>query len=338
MKKLTSMLLAGVAVMAAQVAGQAKEMQISTWVPPSHSINKQLEAWADEIEAETNGSLEVNIYPSSQLGAAPDHYDMARDGIAEMTMVGPSYSPGRFPLWALNEIPFQFANTTSGARAFHEWYAEYIPTEMPDVHVCFVTIHHPGALNFSKSGVKVPADMKGLRMRPGGPTMAEWMTSLGANTVSAALPEVKELADRGVIDGVMLPWDMVLFGIHEAMPYHIDEPFYVGAQAYLINKTFYEGLTDSERAVIDKHCGPDTSEEFSTKWYEEQRVFRQQLIDDPKQEVYELTPEERALWMATAGPVAEKAYQDVTDKWGIDGKEAGEKLKAKLKEYGALVE
>lgn len=338
MRKLTSLLLAGTIVTGSQIAGQAKEMQISTWVPPSHSINKQLEEWGDEIEAETDGSLEVNIYPSSQLGAAPDHYDMARDGIAEMALVGPSYNAGRFPLWALNEIPFQFSNTTTGARAFHEWYAEYAEVEMPDVHLCFVTVHHPGALNFAKSGVHVPEDMKGLRMRPGGPTMAEWMTSLGANTVSAALPEVKELADRGVIDGVMLPWDMVLFGIHEAMPYHIDEPFYVGSQAYLINKSFYDGLSETERAAIDGHCGPDTSEKFSTVWYEEQRKFRQQLIDDPEQEVYQLTPDERQLWMATAEPVAEKAYEDVSDKWDIDGAEAGQKLKEKLKEHGALVE
>lgn len=330
--------MAGVFIAGSQVAGQAKEMQISTWVPPAHSVNKQMAEWAKSVSEATGGSLEVNVYPSAQLGAAVDHYDMARDGIVEMAMVGPSYSPGRFPLWAVVEIPFQLANTTTGARAFHEWYSEYLDKEMSDVKLCFVTIHHPGALNFNKADIRLPEHLKGLRIRSGGPIMGDWVTQLGATTVAAALPEVKELADRGVIDGVMLPWDMVLFGIHEAMPYHIDEPFYVGAQAWIINKDFYAGLTDAERTAIDAHCGPDYSEKISTPWYEEQRKFRQQLIDDPKQTVYQLTPEERELWKATSEPVAKKAYADVNAKWGIDGAEAGAKLREKLKEHGALVE
>lgn len=338
MKFVRSLLLAGAVLATTQMTAQAKELQISTWLPPTHSLHKQMEEWAKSVEEQTGGSLEVNIYPSSQLGAAPDHYDMVRDGIVEMSIAAPSLNAGRFPLWALIEVPFTFANTTTGARAFHEWYQEYIPTEMPDVKMCFITVHHPGALNFNKPDIRVPADLKGLRIRHGGPILSDWMTLLGATTVPSALPEVKELADRGVIDGVTLPWDMVLFGIHTAMPYHIDEPFYVGGQAWIINQAFYDGLTDKEREVIDAHCGPDYSEKLSTKWYEEQRGFRQQLIDDPKQHVYELTPEERKIWIEASAPISQKAEAEVTNKWKIDGAEAESKLRAKLKEHNALVE
>jgi hypothetical protein len=37
------------------------------------------------------------VFPSEQLGKAFDHYDMARDGIADVTYVNPGYQPGRFP-------------------------------------------------------------------------------------------------------------------------------------------------------------------------------------------------------------------------------------------------
>jgi TRAP-type C4-dicarboxylate transport system substrate-binding protein len=50
------------------------------------------------------------IYPASQLGAAPDHYDMARDGIADISFINPGYRPGRFPTLAAAELPFDFAN------------------------------------------------------------------------------------------------------------------------------------------------------------------------------------------------------------------------------------
>jgi TRAP-type C4-dicarboxylate transport system substrate-binding protein len=343
MKALKSLLLAGAVVMAGQtLAGQAfaqaKELQISTWLPPTHSLHKQMEEWAKEIETETSGSLDVNIYPSSQLGAAPDHYDMVRDGIVEMSIAAPTLNTGRFPIWSLVEIPFTFANTKSGARAFHEWYAEYAEKEMPEVMLCMTTIHHPGALNFNKPNIRIPTDLKGLRIRPGGATLSEWISAQGATPVPSSLPEVKELADRGAIDGVTLPWDMVLFGIHTAMPYHIDEPFYVGGQAWVINKDFYAGLTDVEKASIDKHCGPEWSEKLSGIWYDNMREFRQQLIDDKTQFVYQLNADERKLWVDTAAPVAEKAKAAVTGKGYGNAAEILDGLRAKLKEHGALVE
>ena len=343
MKALKSLLLAGAVVMAGQVAtgqalAQAKELQISTWLPPTHSLHKQMEEWGKEIEAETGGSLDVNIYPSSQLGGAADHYDMVRDGIVEMSIAAPTLNAGRFPIWSLVEVPFTFANTTGGARIFHEWYLDHAAQEMPEVMLCMTTMHHPGALNFNKDGIRVPADMKGLRMRPSGATTSEWMIGMGATVVPSSLPEVKELADRGAIDGVALPWDMVLFGIHTAMPYHIDEPFYVGAQAWIINKDFYNGLTDVEKAAIDKRCGPAWSEKLSGIWYDNMREFRQQLIDDKGQHVYQLTPEERTLWIESAAPVAQKALEAVERKGVSGASETFDKLKSMLKDGGALVE
>src|SRR6266852_7185774 len=46
------------------------------------------------------------VYPAQQLGKAFDHYDMARDGIADVTYVNPGYQPGRFPIIAAGELPF----------------------------------------------------------------------------------------------------------------------------------------------------------------------------------------------------------------------------------------
>lgn len=338
MKALKSLLMAGAVAIAGTAAAQAKELQISTWLPPTHSLHKQMEEWAKEIEEETGGSLEINIYPSSQMGAAQDHYDMVRDGIVEMSIAAPTLSTGRFPIWSLVEIPFTFSNTSTGARAFFEWYQEFAELEMPEVMLCMSTVHHPGALNFNKPDIRVPADMRGIRMRPSGATTSEWMTNMGATVVPSSLPEVKELADRGAIDGVALPWDMVLFGIHTSMPYHIDEPFYVGAQAWVINKDFYNGLTDVEKAAIDKRCGAEWSEKLSGVWYDNMREFRQQLLDDSTQHIYQLTDEERQLWIDSAQPVAEKAFEAVARRGFSDGADAFEKLRAKLKEHGALVE
>src|SRR5690606_32303873 len=101
--------------------------------------------------------------------------------------------------------------------------------------------------------------------------------------------------------------------------YHIDEPFYVGAQAWVINKDFYNGLTDVEKAAIDKRCGPEWSEKMSTVWYDNMREFRQQLMDDSGQHIYQLSAEERREWIDSAQPVAEKAFEAVARRGFSDG-------------------
>ncbi len=44
------------------------------------------------VEKASGGTIKYKIYPSEQLGKAFDHYDMARDGIADMTYINPAIS------------------------------------------------------------------------------------------------------------------------------------------------------------------------------------------------------------------------------------------------------
>ncbi len=77
------------------------ELKMSHWVPPTHPLQAAIQNWADDIQKESNGTITYKIYPSQQLGKAFDHYDMARDGIADFAYVNPGYQPGRFPIIAV---------------------------------------------------------------------------------------------------------------------------------------------------------------------------------------------------------------------------------------------
>ncbi len=61
------------------------ELKISHWVPASHPLQKSLEDWAAAVEKESGGTIKSKVFPAQQLGKAFDHYDMARDGIADVT-------------------------------------------------------------------------------------------------------------------------------------------------------------------------------------------------------------------------------------------------------------
>ena len=105
--------LAAVAALALGTANAQDKpvaLKLSSWVPAQHALNPALQAWADDIKKQSNGTITSTLFPSEQLGKAFDHYDMARDGIADFAYVNPGYQPGRFPIFAGASLPFLFAN------------------------------------------------------------------------------------------------------------------------------------------------------------------------------------------------------------------------------------
>ena len=125
MPRITGLLAPGIvfAMLSLSLAGGAVaqdktvQLKLSSWVPPAHPLNPALIAWGADIEKESGGTIKSTLFPSEQLGKAMDHYDMARDGIADFTYVNPGYQPGRFPIIAAGELPFLMSNAKGGSAA-----------------------------------------------------------------------------------------------------------------------------------------------------------------------------------------------------------------------------
>ena len=64
-------------------------------------------------------------FPSEQLGKAFDHYDMARDGIADITYVNPATSPAVSRSSPIGQMPFTFGDARKGTAALDSWYRKY---------------------------------------------------------------------------------------------------------------------------------------------------------------------------------------------------------------------
>jgi TRAP-type C4-dicarboxylate transport system substrate-binding protein len=313
MKVLTS--AAGAALLTALYVADATavELRLSHWVPATHPIQTMgIEPWVESIREASNGRINITIFPAQQLGAAPDHYDMARDGIADITYTNPGYQAGRFPIYSLAEIPFHVSNAKAGAKALHEWYAPIAETEMRDVYFCLINPHDPGTIH-SKVQVKVPEDIRGLNVRPAHATMARFVSMLGGASVQVPAPEAREALAKGAADAITFPWNSIyIFGIDGVTKYHLDMPFYISAQMLLFNKAAYDGLAPDDKAIIDNHCTSDWSERFSTGWADNERSGRQKMIDSGEHTLYEPTPEEVQMWRDAAAPLLDQWRKDVT--------------------------
>lgn len=309
----------------AQAQDKTFDLKLSHWVPPSHPLQKALEEWGGSVEKASGGTIKYKVFPSQQLGKAFDHYDMARDGIADLTYINPGYQPGRFPIIGAGELPFLVANAKGGSQALDAWYRKYAEAEMKDIKFCLAFMHDPGSFHSKAKKITVPGDIKGMKIRPAHATMASFVTLLGGTNVQSSAPEVREILDKGVAEAVTFPWGSVpLFGIDKVTKYHLEVPLYATTFAFVFNKAVYGQMSASQKKVIDDHCTNEWSLKVAGPWADYEAAGVQKLKADPAREVYKITPEQVAEWRKAAEPLA--------NTWAENVKKAGGNADAILKE------
>jgi TRAP-type transport system periplasmic protein len=336
---LTAAALAAAALLAAGAA-QAQDkpvmLKLSSWVPAQHPLNPSLQAWADDIKKASGGTITATLFPSEQLGKAFDHYDMARDGIADFAYVNPGYQPGRFPIIAGASLPFLFANAKGGTAAINDWYKQYAPQEMKDVKVCFAFVHDPGTFHARKK-ITLPSDIKGMKIRPATSTIGQMVTSLGGTNVQSSAPEARDMLERGVADALTFPWGSVaLFGIDKVVKYHMEVPLYVTPFVWAMNKAKYDSMSPAQKKVIDDHCTTEWAEKVASPWADFEHNGIAKIAAEPGHDVYQLTPDQLKAWRDAMGPV-DAQWAESVKKAGQDPKKVMDSLKADLVKYKAAL-
>jgi TRAP-type transport system periplasmic protein len=321
---------------AAQAQDKPVNLKLASWVPAQHALNPALMAWAEDIKRASGGTITATLFPSEQLGKAFDHYDMARDGIADVSYVNPGYQPGRFPVMAGAGLPFMFANAKSGSAAIDAWYRPYAAKEMKDVKYCFAFIHDPGSFH-TKKKLLSPSDVKGLKVRPATSTIGQMVTLLGGTNVQASAPESRDMLERGVADAITFPWgSLSLFGIDKVVSFHMDVPLYATPFVWVMNKDKYEAMSTAQKKVIDEHCTPEWAEKVGAPWADFEIAGRAKLAAQPGHEAYKLTPEQADAWRKAVAPLEAQWAADAT-KAGFDAKAVMDSLKANLAKYKAAL-
>lgn len=328
--------LAIAAALCAAAAAHAQDkpvmFKLSSWVPAQHALNPALIAWGEDIKRASGGTISFTFFPGEQLGKAFDHYDMARDGIADAAYVNPGYQPGRFPIFAAASLPFQVANAKGGTAAVDAWYRQYAAKEMKDVQFCFAFVHDPGSLH-SRKKVTVPGDLKGMKVRPATSTIGQMVTTLGGTNVQSSAPEARDMLERGVADAITFPWGSLgLFGIDKVVTYHIDAPLYVTPFVWVLNKDKYASLSAAQKKVVDDHCTTEWAEKVASSWADFEANGRTKIGGMAGHEMTKLTPEQLGEWRKAVAPVADQ-WAEGAKKVGADPKQVLDSLRESLTKY-----
>lgn len=267
-KILLRTLIAGAMAVAVCVA-QAQEVTLRVHHflgPQSVQNTAMLGAWCDKLAKESANRLKCQLYPAMQLGGSPTQlYDQAKDGIADVIWTIAGYSANRFPRIEVFELPFMMTNAEATSRAAWDYYAAHARDEFADTRILAVHVHGPGNLFTTRKKVEKLADIKGLKLRAPTRLTNKMLAMMGATPVGMPVPAVPDALAKGLIDGAVLPYDVVP-GIkvnelvkYAAEPDHHFNALYTAVFIVAMNKAKYESMPADLKKVMDANSGREFS-------------------------------------------------------------------------------
>jgi TRAP-type C4-dicarboxylate transport system substrate-binding protein len=295
------------------------------WPPGAMPPSKLLVPWCDRIAKDSGNRLKCQIYPAMQLGGAPPQLiDQAKDGVADIVWTLPGYTAGRFPLMEVFELPFMSASAEATSQAAWEYFDKHARKEFPGIHMLVVNVHDNGFVHARERQVKTMADFKGLKVRAPTRQTNKLLGALGATPVAMPLPALADALSKGVVDGYLLPWEVIpSIKAHELTKYHSEtdpkaRALYTAVFTLAMNQAKYDSLPPDLRKVIDANSGAAAAKAFGKQWDASAPPARKLAIDRGNT-FYVIPASELANWEKATANLDDDWVKDVTAK-GNDGR------------------
>ena len=313
----------------------AEELSVATFVPPNHETVTGMFAWFEqELEARSDGTLTMKLYPAGQLGAGPvQQYKRAVEGVADITFGIASLTPTLFPKTMLAIPPGKARNAVDSTERMWAVFDEYMADEWSDVKV--LALGNPaGAMLVANRDVSTMDGMQGAKIVPFAAMTTPVIQGMGA--VPVALPPTEHYTglSTGTIDAavstinnLMPPWNL-----DEVADYAIvNTPATFNVTFVVMNRERYQSLSDKHRAIIDDLAGLpmslelarsfDHADEIALEWIEEQIA-----AGELKVEWIVASDEERAKMEAAAAEGMTQIYADYAERGIPNAREIYEAL------------
>ncbi|MBU2601938.1 MAG: TRAP transporter substrate-binding protein [Actinobacteria bacterium] len=297
------------------------ELSLAHLWPATHAFEVDVvQPMAQEISDATNGKVVITSFPGQTLLKGPEVYQGVVDGVADMGVSVYAYNAGRFPVVEAFLLPgISWATAKSSGAALTEGLETLAPAEIDDAKLLMSFATGPGEL-LMKVPIRKLEDLNGVELGATAGPRGDGLKLLGATPVVLPMPEVYEAQSRGVIKGVVGPYEaMTGFKLADVTDYITDTPFlYVNYFFVTMNKDSWDALPAPYQEAVAT---------VSKKYYDEVVLglfdrLNQEALDAAMAaktiEIIELDEAEQTRWKDKMAPIFTD-YQKVLDDKGLDG-------------------
>ena len=282
--------------------------------PPAFTVPcVQMEHWKEEVQARTNGQVQVATFPGGTLLKSKNMLRGVIEGQADIGCLSMSYQPGVFPLTTAVEMPVGFSSSRVSSMVLYDLFAKHQPAEFAEVQVLAMFTTPPSNI-MSRVPVNTLADLDGLELRAAG-TPSKYLEMLGAAPVSMPMPETPDALQKNLVKGLFSSLEVMLDLKFAELCKHVtimDGPVYVFA--VIMNKAKYDALPEDVKKLF-ADMAPEQSYWTGDYWDKHVDEAIAWSKDDQGVQVYELSKEDMdQIAVSTAGLV---------DTWKAAAVEAG---------------
>jgi TRAP-type C4-dicarboxylate transport system substrate-binding protein len=334
MKQLSTLALA-VCLSAPALAQEVTLKFHHIWTPQAMASVNVIQPWCNKVAAESNNRLKCQILPAMSGGGTPAQLaDRVKDGVDDLTITLPGYTPGRFPTTEVFELPFMTNSAEVGARATWDFFNKHSSKEFAGIKLLASWVHDEGYVHTNGRPIKTLADFKGLKMRAPTRQTNKLLSALGASPVGMPLPAIPDAVSKGTIDGFLLPWEvMPSLKLQELVKFHSEtDPsrpaLYSATFVFAMNQAKYDSLPADLKKVIDANSGAALSQSIGKTWDNSQTAGRK-AAQDRGNTFYMIPASELDNWV--------KASAGLYDDWTADMDKRGNNGRAMLAEARELL-
>jgi len=265
--------LALVAVFAAfadDLRAQPITLRASSWLPASHALSQSQAKWCEDVAGVTAGRVRCSLLPKA-VSAPPGTFDAVRDGLADLSFSVHGYTPGRYPLTQLAELPFSGDSAEIASIAYQRVFARHLAalSEHRGLKVIAVFTHGPGQIFNARRPIESLADMAGLRFRVDGGSVDEVGKAIGATLAMKPASESLELLASGAIDGTFSPSESLSsLRLEKVIRYRTSIPggLYNTSFAFVMNQAAWDRIPKNDQAAIERVSGEQAARLFGRAW------------------------------------------------------------------------
>lgn len=206
-----------------QTQASAATLRLAHAAPESDLQQDMSLYFKKELEARSNGDIQVKIFPQGQLGNDKQMIDGTRAGIIDISMVGLNNWSGLLPESAAFTLPFIFPTRDAAYAALDGEPGQKVLKDMQEFGIKGLGYPENGYRNMtnSRGPIRTPADVKGLRMRVNNSkALNDMFNELDANPQQIPVAELYTALETGVVDAQDHPIGVTLsFKFYEVQKY-----------------------------------------------------------------------------------------------------------------------
>ncbi len=323
-------------------SAQAQEVVLKVhhiWPTVAMGHTRVVVPWCDAIAKESNNRMRCQILPAMTGGGTPAQLvDRVKDGVDDLVLTLPGYTPGRFPIMEAFELPFMTNTAEVASAAAWDYMGKYAKSEFPGTKILATWVHDEGFVSTSSKAIGKMEDFRGLKIRAASRQSSKLLARLGATPVGMPIPPVADAMTKGTIDGFLTAWEIIpAFKLHEVSKYHTEiessrPSMFTAGFVFAMNQAKYDSLPADLKRVIDNHSGAALSRTIGRYWDEATAVGRK-AAQERGNSFVKINAAETDRWIQASAPLYDEWVADM-DKRGLPGKQMLQDARDLIKKYG----